>query len=86
MWLRVTNLPADTTQAELVGLFAGFGTVATARAWPESDRDGRRVWSGIVALDPHGHNADDWMDRIQLGGQRVTVVRVYPNPPPPEHR
>jgi RNA recognition motif-containing protein len=75
----VTNLPGDTTDAELLALFASFGEVTAAggiecRAVPPD-----RVGLAAITLEPQAaHAAAALMNGMVLRDQVVSVKVVVP--------
>ena len=72
MWLFVTNLPADATDADLAALFAPFGTVQVTAAWGATGR------VGLVALAAGTGAAVAALDGAEFRGRTLCVRPVLP--------
>lgn len=78
MNLYVTNLPAETTDAELVALFAPTGAVTAATVWASGGPDVPTHWVGLVTLADEGEAAVAALDAAVYRGR---VLRVTPAVP-----
>ena len=72
MWLFVTNLPADATDADLSSLFAPFGTVKATAAWGATGR------VGLVTLAAGTGAAVAALDGAEFRGRTLSVRPVVP--------
>jgi RNA recognition motif-containing protein len=78
--LYVTNLPAETTDAQLAALFAPIGAVTAATTWPTGDHDGPTRWAGLVTLAGDGEAAVAALDAVAYRGRVLRVTPAVPLP------
>jgi hypothetical protein len=76
--LYVTNLPAETTDAQLAALFSPHATVTAATTWPTGDHDGPTRWVGLVTLGGDGEAAVAALDKVAYRGRSLRVTPAVP--------
>jgi len=79
--LYVGNLPYETGEAELQGLFARAGTVDTVRVMRDMATGRARGFAFVeMGSDDEAQKAISELNEYQLGGRGLTVNEARPKP------
>jgi RNA recognition motif-containing protein len=79
MRIYVGNLSFDTAEAQLEGLFAGFGAVESVRLIRDQATGRSRGFAFVeMANDNEGRTACEALDQKDFEGRRLTVNEAKP--------